>query len=974
MTDKTKRKCIANWLTFNFFAVLVPLLVAWQAFAYFENVMTETSLRRYQIEATDLLERLRISADANLYICTLMNSIFTDSKGPKQLQKTLVEFRESSGLQFEYLIWGKNGGIVAADFDWKCINADWQYAWRTLYDIGHRRREVAAASETANLREIFGPQFFPELHAQCYSGRNIRLISSDSSLQKKLTWIRMRQNKSLVVFFDHSLLKGIPGLELQIKLAAAGSNLRLGVVKDGQWLGSDRPDLTPDELAAICKSYDNPYKVRNWYVFKNAMRTDLHGICYIDTDKIDRLVLGRNAQVAVLVLVVMSLFVLWRSFLVFCCGKSLSISIRKQLIILFVLSNAISLLIMALIGFDYIGQYRLFLQTEGFSKGVTYLQSIDEMFVGEFARQLRRMNKALARLKPELEQHPPTRRMIVDFLAQQSKEPFRLYLIGSNTPYIGSENGVMKNGKFVEEVNMDWERYKAQQTLVDSMGKLGSYYLSLLNRTTIPEMQMAQVELIAESLGQLRPIEMFQEFFAATGSFWQWGMGLRYYPAYIEVIRHSKTGLANYVFLYLWKADLLQREYIDRLLTNFNRNPLGLKIMAVDEDFYYANPPEMLKNEQLLMYSAKLREKNGTEIDFCDWDGEKHLLMGLKCTSLDTMRLIGLYPTATIDRQVQQKKWIFVALAIVSILVSLAMGLFVARSVLMPLAELQHGIQALQKRDFAFRLPDLGGDEFGDLAKVFNTTLVDLEELHVASTVQEKLSDSMSEPATAGKLTYFGAESSQSQFGGDYLEIDQLADQRVMILTGDVAGHGIGVSLITAFMKAALLQLVDLYGQPDKLLCRLDVLLRELSSRARRKFMTMQCVLLNTQTAEITIANAGHCFPIVINRSTRDAKIIDMPSTPLGAGKIADCRVVKIKLSADESLVLYTGGLYRNGEAGFLYFLDSLLKCNNICPKAWHDAVMAEVFSRVAAEDCDDDMTLVVINCNDTTAARQNIV
>ena len=974
MIDKKKTRCIASWLTFVFFAAIVPLLVAWQAFSYFEKVSAEASLRRYQIKAADVLERLRISADANQYICSVMSELFFQAKRPGQLQQKLAEFSENSGLSFEYLIWGANGDVFVANFDWKKVDADWKYAWRTLYDIGRHHREVAENSETANVRRIFGPQFFPELHHQCYSGRRVRLISADSSLQKKLVWVKTKQKYSLVAFFDHSLVKGMPGLEFQIKSLATGSEFRLGATKQGKWIGSDTPELTEDELNAISENYENPVKVRKWYVFKNVLRSDLYGICYIGADKIDRLILGRGAQAAIFLLILLAIFVVWRSFLVFCAGASLSISIRRQLIILFVLSNAISLLIMALIGFDYIGQYRLYLQTEGFSKGVTYLQSIDEMFVGEFSRQLRRMSKSLEKLQGQLTLRRPDKDMIREFLNQQSGDPFRLFLIGSNTPYIGSELGIMKDGKFIEELNMDWARYKSMQTLVESMGKLGHYYLSLLNRDTVSEIMMAQVELIAESLGQLRPLEMFQEFFAATGSFWQWGMGLNSFPAYIQIFRHSETGLANYVFLYLWKSKHLQRHYVDQLLTDFNRNPLGLKIMAVDEDFFYANPKELLDNEQIRMYSAKLREKTGTEIDFCDWEGEKYLLMGLKCTSMDTIRLIGLYPAAAIDRQVQQKTWIFVALAIVSILVSLAMGLFVSRSILLPLAELQRGILALQKRDFSFRLPDLGGDEFGNLAKVFNTTLIDLEELHVASTVQEKLSDSMTEPAQAGMLTWYGVSSGQGQFAGDYLAIELLENQKIMILTGDVAGKGIGASLITAFVKASLLQLRELYDQPEKLLIRLDELLRELNSRSARKFMTMQCALLDSKTGEIVIANAGHCFPVIINRINQSLKITDMPSTPLGTGSRTDCRVGRFRLAEGESLILYSGGLYRNGDAGFAHFLEVLAESQDSCPKTYCEAIMAEVISRVGARNCHDDMTLVVVNCSNNHAVSQNVV
>lgn len=964
MTENIKHKSVAGWLIFLFFALLVPMLVSWQAFVFCESVSAEASLRRYQIEAAATLELLRVSADAHFYICTCMNDVFLKTKNPKQLQKALLEFRQSSGLAFDYLIWDKNGMVFSSDFDWQSIDADWQQAWQTLFAIARRRREVADLSETANLRKIFGPQFFPEIHSQCYSGRNMRLLLSDSSLKKKLAWIKTGSKMGLVAFFDHNAVEGLPGLEVLVRQRVKEKGLRLAAVKDGKWLGSEKPVLTAEELSTVCAGYDNPHRVRNWYVFKNTLHTGLYGICYIDADKIDRLFIGPAAKAAIVFFALVAVFIIWHSYLVFCCGKSLSISIRKQLVILFFLSNAISLLIMTLIGYDYLGQYRLFLQTESFSKGITYLQNIDEMFVSEFSQQLRRITKALKKLEQRVLSDPPNAEIIKEFLAQFPHKPFRLFLIGSDTPYIGSELGIMKDGKFVEEINMDWARYKSMQTLVDSMGKLGQYYLALLNRDSVSEIMATQIELIAESLGQLRPVEMFQEFFASTGSFWQWGMGFRYFPAYIDVFRHPVTGRANYVFLYLWKAELLQRQYIDRQLTDFNRNPLDLKVMAVDENFFYANPPELLKDAHLSRYSTKLRDRTGTEIEFCSWDGEKHLLMGLKCTSLDSIRLIGLYPVAKIDRLVQQKKQVFVALGFVSILVSLAMGLFVSRSILLPLAELQLGIQALQKRNFAFRLPDLGGDEFGDLARVFNTTLIDLEELHVASIVQEKISDSMSKPATVGNLTYFAASSGQGLASGDYLSISQLADQRLLILTGDVAGHGIGVSLITAFIRASLLQLVDLYDQPDKLLDRLDTLLRELSNHRQRKFMTMQCALFAPNTAELVLGNAGHCYPVVVDRNRRSAKVIDLPSLPLGAGKKNDYHTVALKLSAGESLILYTGGLYRNGEAGYTHFLNALVNCSSPCPKTWHDEVIAEVYGRVASKDCHDDMTLVVINCN----------
>lgn len=51
-------------------------MIGWLACEYIATVCGKTRLRKYQIEATDLLERLRVSADSGQYVCERLNNVW----------------------------------------------------------------------------------------------------------------------------------------------------------------------------------------------------------------------------------------------------------------------------------------------------------------------------------------------------------------------------------------------------------------------------------------------------------------------------------------------------------------------------------------------------------------------------------------------------------------------------------------------------------------------------------------------------------------------------------------------------------------------------------------------------------------------------------------------------------------------------------------------------------------------------------
>ncbi len=249
---------------------------------------------------------------------------------------------------------------------------------------------------------------------------------------------------------------------------------------------------------------------------------------------------------------------------------------------------------------------------------------------------------------------------------------------------------------------------------------------------------------------------MLQEFFAATGYFWQWGMGKNYFPAHIRVLKLFDQNLADYIFLYLYKPNLLQYDYIERIITSINRNSLGMKIFALNYQLTFSIPLDAVSSDFIRQFVVAMRNKSGSEIEYCDWERKRHMMIGLKCLALDRVRLLGLFPVEEITRKAGEKYRLFVASGLLSLLVALSLGLLVSRYFLAPLGQLHSGVEALKSRNFAYRLPAMGQDEFGNLAEILNSTLVDLEEMQVASQVEEKIFPDLTASQQVGNFIFAG--------------------------------------------------------------------------------------------------------------------------------------------------------------------------------------------------------------------------
>jgi serine phosphatase RsbU (regulator of sigma subunit) len=200
---------------------------------------------------------------------------------------------------------------------------------------------------------------------------------------------------------------------------------------------------------------------------------------------------------------------------------------------------------------------------------------------------------------------------------------------------------------------------------------------------------------------------------------------------------------------------------------------------------------------------------------------------------------------------------------------------------------------------------------------------------------------------------------------GDYYDVLNLPDGRVGLVMADVAGHGIGPSLIMASMRAALHALVLEHSQPEDLLRQLSqTVLRDLHGG---RFITCFLGALDGRYHFLRYANAGHGPALHFRPRTGNFRDLEGTGLPLGVfGAPPPKGGPVIRLEPGDLIVLATDGLVETCDAGRQLFGNERLKQ---FLKRHHDLPCRELVERLGEAAAEfrgqprpiDDVTMLVL-------------
>jgi PAS domain S-box-containing protein len=149
--------------------------------------------------------------------------------------------------------------------------------------------------------------------------------------------------------------------------------------------------------------------------------------------------------------------------------------------------------------------------------------------------------------------------------------------------------------------------------------------------------------------------------------------------------------------------------------------------------------------------------------------------------------------------------------------------------------------------------------------------------------------------------------------GGDWYDVVPLDDGSVVLVIGDVVGHGIAAAASMGRLRSAL-QLSAIDGDsPSRILDRLNAYLARVGTA---DMATVLVARLSLRPLSITVATAGHP-PVAVVPPAGPCYLIEVaPGPPIGATERAQYEETHVELEMGTSLVLYTDGLIeRRGES-----------------------------------------------------------
>jgi phosphoserine phosphatase RsbU/P len=223
--------------------------------------------------------------------------------------------------------------------------------------------------------------------------------------------------------------------------------------------------------------------------------------------------------------------------------------------------------------------------------------------------------------------------------------------------------------------------------------------------------------------------------------------------------------------------------------------------------------------------------------------------------------------------------------------------LFIRKLVINPIKELEKSSIKIANNEFVqtpAKNTFMGHDEIDSLTINFNYMVKQIVKLIKDEKEQQRMANELETAKIIQKsfiptaknlrVGYFelsGFFQSASECGGDWWHFYPLADKKIMLMLGDVTGHGTPSAMLTAAVKGYC---DSIYGRknidPSIILEELDIIVRS-SGGGDELVMTMFVAILDPIKQKLLYSNAAQNFPFIINEDSNTTS----PTTLLGNGK-----------------------------------------------------------------------------------------
>lgn len=181
-------------------------------------------------------------------------------------------------------------------------------------------------------------------------------------------------------------------------------------------------------------------------------------------------------------------------------------------------------------------------------------------------------------------------------------------------------------------------------------------------------------------------------------------------------------------------------------------------------------------------------------------------------------------------------------------------------------------------------------------------------ELRVAREIQMGMLPHDFVPVEKSYSVEFGAVlESAREVGGDLYGVCAAGPERLVVFLGDVSGKGLPASMFMVRAISLARLLAKEIAEPDRILARLNDELA--TDNPSGMFVTFLCAVFEPKLGRLTMANGGHCRPVLLPAGEPPRWAVKNLGTALGFEPGLEFERTELKLRDNDTLILYTDGV-----------------------------------------------------------------
>jgi len=200
-----------------------------------------------------------------------------------------------------------------------------------------------------------------------------------------------------------------------------------------------------------------------------------------------------------------------------------------------------------------------------------------------------------------------------------------------------------------------------------------------------------------------------------------------------------------------------------------------------------------------------------------------------------------------------------------------------------------------------------------------------------------------------------------SGISGDYYDVMQFADGRLVFAIADISGKGISAAILMANVQALLRTLAETGNSPSDVCKRLNHHLHQVTDAS--KFATFFYGEWDGANRILRYVNAGHNPPIVLG--SLNGRELNEGGVPLGMFSGSEFQTGEVALQPEDLVVLYSDGITEARSSDDEEFgekrLQALIEMHSGAALADVQAEVLEAVRNWAGDEPEDDMTLLMV-------------